>query len=115
MLSGSPKAQFAPPLPRVTTDLSRWTADGRHNRRVKNLVLIGGMVVVIVSALWVGASITFLSHGTILAALMAFALGLVMVTLAFGNRVRAGALVMAHGLSLVVLLAALCEDPAPGV
>lgn len=100
---------------RMTADLSRWTAEGRHNLRVKNLVLIGGMVVVIVSALWVGASITLLSGGAIVASLLALALGLVMVGLAFANRIRAGALVMAHGLFLVVLLAALCEDPAPGI
>lgn len=96
-------------------DLSRWTPEGRHNRRVKNLVLIGGMIVVIVSAIWVGAALMVLSGGTLVAALLAFALGLSMVALALADRIRAGALVMAHGLFLSVFLAALFECPQPGI
>ena len=115
MRSSSSDSLFSPSYQRAASDLSRWTAGGRHNRRVKNLVLIGGMVVVIVSALWLGASMTLLSAGSALTASLSFALGLAMVALAFGNRIRAGALVMSHGLLLSILLAALCEDPAPGI
>lgn len=46
---------------------------------------------------------------------MALAFGGVMLSLALANRIRAAALVMSHGLFLVVFLAALIEAPAPGI
>lgn len=97
------------------SDLSHWSMDGRHNRRVKNLVLIGGMVVVIVSAVWVGAAVIMLPGGTLIGALLAFTLGVVMVGLALADRIRAAALVMAHGLIVSVFLAALLECPQAGI
>ncbi|MDH4412359.1 MAG: EAL domain-containing protein [Rhizobium sp.] len=99
----------------MRTDLSRWTTEGRHNRRVKNLVLFGGMIVMVVSAVWVVGSLTFLPEAVLFSAFISFVLGITMVALALADRIRAGALVMAHGLFLAILLAALGEDPGPGI
>ena len=95
--------------------LSHRTTDGRHSRRVKNLVVYGGLIVVIVSAVWVGAALLFLPLHALVCSLMALAFGGVMLSLALANRIRAAALVMSHGLFLVVFLAALIEAPAPGI
>jgi EAL domain-containing protein (putative c-di-GMP-specific phosphodiesterase class I) len=97
------------------SDLSRWTVEGRHNRRVRNLILIGGTVVTTVSALWVAASLTAYVSASDVIAILTFMLGLSMVALALANRIRAGALLMAHGLFLTVFLSALCEGPPPGI
>jgi EAL domain-containing protein (putative c-di-GMP-specific phosphodiesterase class I) len=96
-------------------DLSRWTVEGRHNRRVRHLILIGGTVVVTVSALWIAASLAAYAGGSYAIAILALMLGLAMVSLALANRIRAGALLMAHGLFLAVFLSALCESPPPGI
>lgn len=95
--------------------LSHWTTEGRHSRRVKNLVLYGGLIVVIVSAVWVVAALLFLPLHALATSLMAFAVGGGMLVLARTNRIRAAALVMSHGLFLVVFVAALLEAPGPGV
>jgi EAL domain-containing protein (putative c-di-GMP-specific phosphodiesterase class I) len=95
--------------------LSRRTADGRHSRRVTNLVLYGGLIVVLVSAVWVGAALLFLPRHALATSLIALAVGTAMLSLALAKRIRAAALVMSHGLFLVVFLAALIEAPAPGI
>jgi EAL domain-containing protein (putative c-di-GMP-specific phosphodiesterase class I) len=104
-------------LRRLSTpnDLSRWTAEGRHNLRAKNLVLFGGMAVVIVSAIWLVASLTVIPRDSLVTTLLALCFGLAMVSLAYCNRIWAGALLMAHGLLFSVFLSALFENPAPGV
>jgi EAL domain-containing protein (putative c-di-GMP-specific phosphodiesterase class I) len=99
----------------VEADLSRFTTQGRHNRRVKNLVLSGGMIVVGISLIWVAASLIVLPRAALLSAVMSLAMGLVMVALAFTNRIKAGALIMAHGLFFAVLMAALGENPRPEI
>lgn len=95
--------------------LADWTALGRHNRRVKNLNLFGGMVTIFVGGMW---AIHYIATGDVLSTanvmLTVFA-GVAMIWLAFRNRLRAASIVMAHGLLFTVLISCLAETLEPGV
>jgi EAL domain-containing protein (putative c-di-GMP-specific phosphodiesterase class I) len=95
--------------------LADWTALGRHNRRVKNLNLFGGIVTIVVSGMWI---VAYIVRGDALATanvLLSVAAGFAMIWLAVRNRLRAGSIIMAHGLLFTIVISCLAETAAPGV
>ncbi len=95
--------------------LAGWTALGRHNRRVKSLNLLGGLVTIVLGSAW---GFVYFSRGEALLAansLLAVIAGVAMMWLAMRNRLRAGSIIMTHGLLCAVILSALGEVTQPGV
>lgn len=95
--------------------LADWTALGRHNRRVKNLNIFGGVVTVCVAAIW---SVAYIARGDALATvnvLLAVVAGFAMIWLALHNRLRAASIIMAHSLLFSVLISCLAETADLGV
>ncbi len=97
------------------SEISLWTAEGRHNRRVKNLTQIGGAIVIAVSAFWSAYLAIYSDWMSFAITSAAFVTGWTIILLARADRIYASALVMAHSLLLCVSLSALCELPTDGV
>jgi len=96
-------------------DVSSWTPIGRHNKRVKNLILFGGFLTVFFSAAW---GLYYLSRGTlplVVINLLSVITGLTILVLAFGNYLRFAAIIMCHVLLFTVVLASLSDTPADGI
>ncbi len=90
-------------------------AIGGNDARARNLILVGGSICTLVSALW---WLFYMSQGAwYLSAVIALAMcaGGAMVILALRNRLRAAAIIMAHALILAVTLSALADAPTQGV
>jgi EAL domain-containing protein (putative c-di-GMP-specific phosphodiesterase class I) len=95
--------------------LADWTALGRHNRRVKNLNIFGGIVTVFVAGVW---GVAYIARGDVLATvnvLLAVLAGFAMIWLAMRNRLRAASIIMAHSLLFTVLISCLAETAELGV
>ncbi|MCW4631114.1 MULTISPECIES: putative bifunctional diguanylate cyclase/phosphodiesterase [Marinomonas] len=96
-------------------DTSKWTPTGRHNKRVKNLILFGGFITVFLSAGW-GAY--YLSEGTFLLALISLlsaTTGIVIVVLGVANHLRSAAIIMSHVLLLTIVLSSLSDVPIDNI
>nr|WP_299507523.1 EAL domain-containing protein [uncultured Rhizobium sp.] len=100
---------------RMPDELSTWTATGRHNRRVKTLILIGGAIVVAVSGFWSSFLAMLGDWMSLLVTLLALVTGLAIILLARASRLYAAGVVMAHGLLLSVIMVAICEVPPGGL
>lgn len=95
--------------------LAGWTALGRHNQRVKNLNICGGIVTVLVSGIW---SLAYIARGDVLATvnvLLAVFAGLAMIWLALRDRLHAASIIMAHSLFFTILISCLAEATEMGV
>ena len=96
-------------------DTSGWTQSGKHNKRTKNLILVGGFACVILGSAW---GLFFLSRGSLplfsINTLTVIA-GVVLIVLASRNQLRAAAIIMSHTLLLTVTLASLGDVPVEGI
>lgn len=96
-------------------DLSEWTPIGRHNKRVKNLVIFSGFSTVICSAIW---GLYYLSrwdlpHLSI--NLILVVIGSIILTLAFNNYLRCAAIIMCHAILFMVLFASFGDIPVDNI
>lgn len=92
-------------------DVSEWTPTGRHNRRVKNLILFGAFTCVCLGVAW--SIYNTLAGGPLLAVfsgLTALA-GFISGSLAWRNHLRSAAIIMVHLLLMTVTLATLGDVP----
>jgi EAL domain-containing protein (putative c-di-GMP-specific phosphodiesterase class I) len=82
-----------------------------YNRRAKNLILFGGFVTILISAIWGGhyllAGSAFLFSINSLSVVAGFAL----VALALNGKLRAAAIIMAHSLTITVAASCLPDVP----
>lgn len=96
-------------------DISKWTPIGRHNKRVKSLILFGGFSTVICSALW---GLYYLNRGDLphlSINLILVVIGSIILMLTFNNYLRCAAIIMCHALLSMVLFAALGDIPVDNI
>lgn len=103
------------PLLSVQDDLSKSTVAGRHNNRVRNLMLFGGFACVLVGGMW---SLYYLTYGTF----PMFTLnignviaGLVLIALSSLNHTRLASIVMSHVLLVTFVTSCLGDVPIDGI
>lgn len=99
----------------VKDDISKWTPRGRHNKRVKNLILFGGYATVFCSLIWGLYYLTQVNLPHFFINLLSVIIGITILVLAYGNHLRSAAIIMCHALLFVVVLASLSDIPMNGV
>ena len=96
-------------------ETSSWTPAGKHNRRVRNLILIGGILTAVFSSIW---GTFYFNQGNVyllcVNALSTLA-GLALIALALANYLHIASILMSHALVLVVTLASLGDVPIDGI
>jgi len=96
-------------------NISEWTPIGRHNKRVKNLIIFGGFSAIFFSAAW---GLYYLNRGDsphFAINLIIFLVGITTLILAFGNYLRCAAIIMCHALLIAVFFASLGDVPVGNI
>ncbi len=96
-------------------DVTQWTPNGRHNQRIKNLVMFGGAVTIALSLAW-GSYFVFKGN-LLLVTLNAMSLsaGIVYILMALKNQVRSAVIIMTHVFMVMVSLSCLGDVPVEGI
>ncbi|WP_114010381.1 EAL domain-containing protein [Cohaesibacter intestini] len=96
-------------------DVSEWTRIGRHNKRTKNLIIIGGYITIVISLAW---SLFFLLVGftsLLFTCIVSIFTAAVQIALAKRNNVIVAAVLMTHMLFLTVAVACFADTPSDGI
>lgn len=117
LLSGFLNPIFAYLSPRLALrrDRVEWTSAERHEQRVRNLILVGGLLCVVISLIW---SIVYLQMGDICrfsVTMLTVLAGGFLFVLVLQERMRVAAVFMIHILVVTVTLSSLAEMSPPGI
>lgn len=96
-------------------DVSEWTRIGRHNKRTKNLITIGGYITIVISLAW---SLFFFFVGfkaLLFACIISIFTAAVQIALAKRNNVIVAAVLMTHLLFLTVAFACFADISGDGI
>ena len=101
---------------RLTEDgISKWTPIGRHNKRVKNLIIFCGFSTVICSAIWGLYYLNRWDLPHLSINLILVLIGSIILMLAFNNYLRCAAIIMCHAILFMVLFASLGDIPVDNI
>jgi diguanylate cyclase len=92
-----------------------WTAVQRHDLRVRNLILVAGVLSVVIGAIWSYAYFRLGNLWSFSFNLMVVLGGAVLFVLAFRGQLRTGAILLAHLMTVTIVMSSLVDLPVDGV